>query len=83
MDENTEDKQCNKLVLFIWIHSGLSHKNWDLPITELLSVPKAHIHCGPPGTWNLQKLQFELKYLGRKVADARLQQKTQNYTINP
>jgi hypothetical protein len=26
-------------------HSGLS-----LPITELLSVPKAHIHCGPPGT---------------------------------
>jgi hypothetical protein len=31
-------------------HSGLNHKIWGLPITELLSVPKAHIHCGPPGT---------------------------------
>jgi hypothetical protein len=43
-------------------------------MTELLSAPKAHMHCGPPGTWNLQKLQLELKYLGKKVADARLKE---------
>jgi hypothetical protein len=62
-----------RLQYFEW-----KYKNRVLPITELLSAPKAHIHCGPPGTWNLQKLQFELKYFGRKVADARLRQTTQH-----
>lgn len=26
----------------------------------------------PEGTWNLEKLHLELKYLGRKLADAKL-----------
>jgi len=43
-----------------------------LPMMLLLSWPNAHMHCGPPGTWNLQKLQLELKYFGRNVADAKL-----------
>lgn len=38
----------------------------------LLFVLNAHIQCEPPGTWNLQKLQLELKYFGKNVADARL-----------
>lgn len=42
-----------------------------LPITELLSEPKAQTHGGPFGTVNLQKDQFEEKYLGKKVAFAR------------
>lgn len=33
------------------------------------------MHWGPPGTWNLQKLHFELKYLGKNVADARLEKR--------
>jgi hypothetical protein len=45
-----------------------------LPTTEFASEPNAHIHCDPPGTWNLEKLHFELKYLGRKLAEARLKQ---------
>ena len=36
-------------------------------------APKAHMHWEPPGTWNFEKLHLELKYLGRKDADARLQ----------
>ncbi|MPC29880.1 hypothetical protein E2C01_023132 [Portunus trituberculatus] len=47
-----------------------------LPMTELLDGPKAQIHCDPPGTSNLQKLHLLLKYLGRKEADARLQDTT-------
>ena len=39
-------------------------------------APKAQIHCELPGTWNLEKLHLELKYLGRKDADARLRHKT-------
>lgn len=44
-----------------------------LPITALGSVPKAQTQGDPEGTWNLEKLHLELKYLGRKLADARLQ----------
>ena len=43
-----------------------------LPITALLSEPKAHIQWAPPGTWNLQKLHFDWKYFGRKPAPAKL-----------
>jgi len=47
------------------------------PVTQLVSgdgcAPKAHIHWELPGTWNLQKLHLELKYLGRNDADARLE----------
>lgn len=42
-------------------------------MTALGSVPKAHTQGEPEGTWNLEKLHLELKYLGRKLADARLQ----------
>lgn len=34
------------------------------------------MHGEPEGTWNLEKLHLELKYLGRKVAEARLKEKT-------
>lgn len=44
-------------------------------MTELLVGPKAHIHCDPPGTSNLQKLHLLLKYLGRKEAEAKLEEK--------
>lgn len=42
-------------------------------MTALGSVPKAHTQGEPEGTWNLEKLHLELKYLGRKLADAKLQ----------
>lgn len=42
-------------------------------MTALGSVPKAHTHGEPEGTWNLEKLHLELKYLGRKLAEAKLQ----------
>lgn len=44
-------------------------------MTALGSVPKAHTQGEPEGTWNLEKLHLELKYLGRKLADAKLQRK--------
>lgn len=44
-------------------------------MTALGSVPKAHTQGEPEGTWNLEKLHFELKYLGRKLADAKLGKK--------
>lgn len=44
-------------------------------MTALGSVPKAHKHGDPDGTWNLEKLHLELKYLGRKLADAKLQRR--------
>lgn len=47
----------------------------NIPMTALGSVPKAHTHGEPEGTWNLEKLHLELKYLGRKLADAKLQRK--------
>lgn len=50
-----------------------SHSKLNSPITALGSVPKAHTQGEPEGTWNLEKLHLELKYLGRKLADARLQ----------
>jgi hypothetical protein len=53
------------IYIYLFIHCFL-------PMILLLSVPNAHIHCGPPGTWNLQKLQFELKYFGKNVAEAKL-----------
>jgi hypothetical protein len=28
------------------------------------------MNCDPTGTWNLQKLHLELKYLGRKERDS-------------
>lgn len=43
------------------------------PMTAFGSVPKAHTQGEPEGTWNLEKLHLELKYLGRKLADAKLQ----------
>lgn len=43
------------------------------PITALGSVPNAHTQGEPEGTWNLEKLHLELKYLGRKLAEAKLQ----------
>lgn len=42
-------------------------------MTALGSVPKAHTQGEPEGTWNLEKLHLELKYLGRKLAEAKLQ----------
>lgn len=48
------------------------------PMTELGSVPKAHTHGEFDGTWNLEKLHLELKYLGRKLAEARLKVKGNN-----
>lgn len=42
-------------------------------MTALGSVPNAHTQGDPEGTWNLEKLHFELKYLGRKLAEAKLQ----------
>lgn len=50
-----------------------------LPITALGSVPKAQTQGDPDGTWNLEKLHLELKYLGRKLADARLQRGKVSY----
>lgn len=41
-------------------------------MTAFGSVPKAQTHGEPEGTWNLEKLHFELKYLGRKLAEAKL-----------
>lgn len=41
-------------------------------MTAFGSVPKAQMHGEPEGTWNLEKLHLELKYLGRKVAEAKL-----------
>lgn len=43
-----------------------------LPMTELLSEPKAQIQGGPFGTVNLQNDQFEEKYLGRNEAFAKV-----------
>ena len=43
-----------------------------LPMTAFGSVPKAQMHGEPEGTWNLEKLHLELKYFGRKLADAKL-----------
>ena len=48
------------------------------PMTELGSVPKEHTHGEFDGTWNLEKLHLELKYLGRKLAEARLRIKGNN-----
>lgn len=42
-------------------------------MTALGSVPNAHTQGEPEGTWNLEKLHLELKYLGRKLAEAKLQ----------
>ena len=50
-------------------------------MTVLGSDPKAQIQCDPPGTWNLEKLHLELKYLGRKLADARLPIEKQNNKV--
>lgn len=41
-------------------------------MTAFGSVPKAQMHGEPEGTWNLEKLHLELKYFGRKLADAKL-----------
>lgn len=49
------------------------------PMTALGSVPKAHTQGEPDGTWNLEKLHLELKYLGRKLADAKLGRNTTHY----
>lgn len=54
---------------------------WLSPMTALGSVPKAHTHGEPEGTWNLEKLHLELKYFGRKLADAKLQRKKILYII--
>ena len=45
---------------------------WDLPMTVFFSLPKAQTQWGSPGTWKREKLHFELKYFGRKWAEARL-----------
>lgn len=59
-----------------------NHEGWDgmaappgshLPMTAFGSVPKAQMQGEPEGTWNLEKLHLELKYFGRKLADAKLQ----------
>ena len=50
-------------------------------MTALGSVPKAHKHGEPEGTWNLEKLHLELKYLGRKLADAKLQRERERETV--
>jgi hypothetical protein len=47
-------------------------------MTAFCSVPKAQTQGEPDGTWNLEKLHLELKYLGRKLADARLQGRERN-----
>lgn len=46
----------------------LTNLKWKLlPMMQLFSDPNAQTHCGPLGTWNLQKLQLELKYFGKKL----------------
>lgn len=53
-------------------HKGALKTSFTLPMTALGSVPKAQTQAEPDGTWNLEKLHLELKYLGRKLADAKL-----------
>lgn len=43
-----------------------------LPVSAVDSDVKAHIHWECPGTKNLQKLNVELKYLGKNPEDAKL-----------
>lgn len=65
-----KNRDCNRLLR-------------NLPITELLSEPKAQIQWAPPGTWNLEKLQFELKYFGKnalKVNKSMINQLNRNFT---
>lgn len=64
--------------IFKWLKS--KWKNWTVksPMTALGSVPKAHTQGDPDGTWNLEKLHLELKYFGRKLAEAKLQRKEIN-----
>lgn len=50
-------------------------------MTELVSAPKAQMHWALLGTWNLEKLHLELKYLGRNVADARLTKDRKEYNL--
>ena len=52
-------------------------------MTALGSVPKAQTQGDPEGTWNLEKLHLELKYLGRKLAEARLQREEHNQLKPP
>lgn len=59
------------------------HSHVHPPITALGSVPKAHTQGEPDGTWNLEKLHLELKYLGRKLADAKLRRQTTNAALDP
>lgn len=51
-------------------------------MTAFGSVPKAHTQGEPEGTWNLEKLHLELKYLGRKLADAKLHRDGNNRSDN-
>lgn len=46
-----------------------------LPMTEFGSLPKAHMQWEPSGTCRREKLHFELKYLARNDADAKLEYK--------
>lgn len=59
------------MVCFLWLWSP-APSTLNSPMTALGSVPKAHTQGDPEGTWNLEKLHLELKYLGRKLADAKL-----------
>lgn len=58
------------------------NKTIYLPMTEFGSVPKAHIQWDPPGTWNLEKLHTELKYLGKNEADAKLEAQKEKYDVS-
>lgn len=68
------------MVSNICLFSQILNYNCKLksPMTALGSVPKAHTQGDPDGTWNLEKLHLELKYLGRKLAEAKLQRKEPN-----
>lgn len=79
------DMQCSLIWAFPLAQSqcsskpGSPHRSWGslqyLPMTAFGSVPKAQMHGEPEGTWNLEKLHLELKYLGRKPAEAKLKER--------
>ena len=70
--------QNNEIVQYdfknLKIGIAMSSLLYHIPITELESDANAQIHCDWPGTWNFEKLHFELKYFGKNPADARLKE---------
>ena len=61
----------------IWRFTNTSIIVIYLPITELSVPPNAQIQCAQSGTWNREKLHFELKYFG-KIEDGSLKNEKNN-----